>query len=103
MGDQSIKVELTWDEYNKAKARIFVLERDNADLARRIVNGASETIARELHVAELGTEVKQLREALSGIHTLAADDLNTGREGFYTSQIEADARAALRQKGAGDG
>ena len=44
-----------------AQMYIAELERDNADLARRIVNGASETIAHDLHVAELEAEVKRLR------------------------------------------
>ena len=40
-------------------------------------------------------EAERLRGALRGVLILAEDDLRLCREGYYTSQIEANARAAL--------
>jgi hypothetical protein len=48
-------------------------------------------------ITALEAENARLRQTLKGIWDMAEEDIREGTEGTYTSQIEADARAVLKE------
>lgn len=55
-----------------------------------------KAILQAVYIIELQGEIAWLRGLLQGIRILADDDLQNERGGFYTQQIEAATRKALK-------
>lgn len=54
-----------------------------------------ETALNHMRMTEMENIISHLSLALKGIQVMAAEDIREGKEGQFTYQIEADARAAL--------